>query len=85
MILYHAATPKLAKLYRASGKINKPVRGLTTYVAACTWALKCGRTIINKIDCDKPYKLPDHHNKYGEAWWNDDDINIDKIKCVSRE
>lgn len=83
MILYHATTPKIAQSYHNSGKINKPVRGFTTYTTACTWALKVGRKIIYQIKCDHPYKLPD--NRYGEAWWNDGDISIDNIKCVSRE
>jgi hypothetical protein len=26
------------------------------------------------------YKLPDHHNEYGEAWWNDGDVYI--FKCI---
>jgi len=38
------------------------------------WACKVGRTVIMEIDADKPYKLPDHHNQYGSAWWNDADV-----------
>lgn len=44
------------------------------------WSMKVGRTIIYEIECNNPYKLPDHHNKFGEAWWNDGDV-ID-FKCV---
>lgn len=39
MKLYHATTPKKAKLYAQSGQINKPVRGFTTLQAAMLWSL----------------------------------------------
>jgi len=74
MILYHATTQKKAKMYRVSGKIKAPVRGFTTMMGAMAWAMKTGRTVIISFSSDKPYKLPDHHNKFGEAWWNDGDI-----------
>jgi hypothetical protein len=36
--------------------------------------------VIYEIECDKPYKLPDHHNQFGEAWWNDghteEEVNV---------
>ena len=73
MIIYHATTPKKAKRYRDSGCIKGPVRGFTTLQAAMFWAMRVGRTVIYEVKCDKPYKLPDHHNKFGEAWWNDGD------------
>lgn len=80
MILYHATTPKKARLYRATGYIKAPVRGFTTLQAAMAWAMKVGRTVIYQVDAPSPYKLPDHHNRFGEAWWNDG--NIHDFKCV---
>lgn len=74
MILYHATTPKKAKLYRHSGRIIAPVRGFTTPAGAMAWAMKTGRTVIMSIECPNPHKLPDHHNPFGEAWWNDGDV-----------
>lgn len=74
MILYHATTPKKAKAYRASGCIHAPVRGFTTMTAAMAWAMKVGRTVIIKFDAEDAHKLPDHHNEFGEAWWNDKDV-----------
>jgi hypothetical protein len=44
------------------------------------WAMKVGRTVIYQIQAPNPHKLPDHHNQYGEAWWNDGDV-LD-FKCV---
>jgi len=78
--LYHATTQKRAKQYRQTGVIMTPVRGFTTVQAAMAWAIKVGRTVILEIDCNKPHKLPDHHNKYGEAWWNDGDVT--EWRCV---
>ena len=80
MKLYHVTTPKKAQRYRESGKILSPVRGFTTIEAAMFWCIHTGRTLIYEIDAYNPHKLPDHHNKFGEAWWNDGDI-ID-FKCV---
>ena len=80
MILYHATTPKKARSYRATGHIKAPVRGFTTLVAAMAWAMKVGRTVIYEIDAPHPHKLPDHHNRFGEAWWNDGDVH--DFKCV---
>ena len=82
MTLYHATTPKKAKLYRNTGHICKPVRGFTTLTAAMAWAMKVGRTVIYEVNGEKAYKLPDHHNKFGEAWWIDDDIKVNNIQCV---
>ena len=82
MKLYHVTTNKKAKLYRQSGHIKKPVRGFTTLQGAMAWAIKVGRTVIYEVSGVKAYKLPDHHNKYGEAWWLDEDVNIENIKCV---
>jgi hypothetical protein len=79
-ILYHATTPKKARMYRSAGCIKSPVRGFTTLIAAMAWACKVGRTVIYEIECSNTHKLPDHHSKYGEAWWNDGDVT--EFKCV---
>ncbi len=80
MKLYHVTTQKKAKLYRASGFIRKPVRGFTTIQGAMAWAIKVGRKIIYEVESSKAYKLPDHHNQFGEAWWIDE--NCVSFKCV---
>jgi len=38
------------------------------------WAMKVGRDVIIEFEAYSPHKLPDHHNMFGEAWWNDGDI-----------
>lgn len=80
MKLYHATTPKKAKLYREHGSIKVPVRGFTTIMGAMAWAMKVGRTVIYEFNAEIPYKLPDHHNQFGEAWWNDKDVT--EFTCV---
>jgi len=80
MRLYHVTTEKKAKLYQQTGYIIKPVRGFNTLMGAMAWAIKVGRKVIYEIDGEKAYKLPDHHNEYGEAWWIDNDVK--KFKCV---
>lgn len=80
MKLYHATTQAKAKLYRASGRIISPVRGFTTTQAAMAWAMKVGRTVIYEFEAPSAYKLPDHHNMYGDAYWNDGDVT--DFKCV---
>ena len=82
MILYHVTTPKKAKLYRNTGCIRKPVRGFTTLNAAMAWAIKVNRSVIYEINGEPAYKLPDHHNAYGDAWWIDADVDAKNIKCV---
>jgi hypothetical protein len=82
MTLYHATSEKLARSYRSAGKIMRPVRGFTTIMAAMAWAMKTGRTVIYTFDGEPAYKLPDHHNKFGEAWWVDADIPASSIQCV---
>jgi hypothetical protein len=74
MKLYHVTTPKKAKAYRQTGHIIKPVRGFTTPTAALAWACGTGRTVILEFESNSVHKLPDHHNKYGEAWWADENI-----------
>jgi hypothetical protein len=44
------------------------------------WAMKVNRTVIYKFHASDPHKLPDHHNKFGEAWWNDGDV--EDFNCV---
>jgi len=80
MNLFHATTQKKAKAYNVTGAIKAPVRGFTTLQAAMAWAMKVGRTVVYKIDCPDPHKLPDHHNMFGDAWWNDGDVT--DFKCV---
>lgn len=80
MKLYHTTTGKKAKAYRFTGYIKKPVRGFTTLQAAMAWAIKANRKIIYEVESERVHKLPDHHNKFGEAWWCDEDIY--KFKCV---
>jgi len=82
MILYHVTTPKKAKFYRESGFIQKPVRGFNTLKSAMMWALKVGRSVIYEIQGEPVYKLPDHHNKFGEAFWIDENISVENIKCI---
>ena len=80
MKLYHATSQKKAKLYRQTGYIKAPVRGFTTLQGAMAWAMKVGRTVVMEFEAEHPHKLPDHHNQYGEAWWNDG--NVAQYKCV---
>lgn len=82
MTLYHVTTSKKAKKYRETGCIEKPVRGFTTLQAAMAWAIKVGRTVIYEVEGDPAYKLPDHHNRFGEAWWIDNNVSVENIKCV---
>ena len=82
MQIYHVTTEKKAKAYRATGHIEKPVRGFTTLQAAMAWAIKVGRKVIYCFESDKCHKLPDHHNIFGEAWWCDENIGIERVKCV---
>lgn len=90
MNLYHATTPKKAKLYLETGFIQKPVRGFTTLEAAMCWSLSIEgkRTVFLEVNYkgdipdSKIHKLPDHHNAFGEAWWIDDDVKCDNYRCV---
>ena len=81
-ILYHVTTPKKAKLYRATGHICKPVRGFTTLQGAMAWAIKTQRTVIYRFEGHVCYKLPDHHNQWGDAWWCDEDVEVARLQCV---
>ena len=84
MILYHVTTQKLARKYRQAGHVTGPVRGFTTLTAAMYWAMKVGRVVIYEIKFDDEsacHKLPDHHNKFGDAWWIDSQVSIDCLTC----
>lgn len=83
-VLYHTTTPHKAKKYHETGCIFKPVRGFTTLQAAMAWAIKANRSVIYEVNYPDGYgyKLPDHHNKFGDAWWVDKDMPLDRIKCV---
>jgi len=74
MLLYHATTVKKLSKYKKTGYIRSPVRGFTTPSAAMYWAMRVGRTVVLSFSADHPHKLPDHHNHFGEAWWNDGDV-----------
>ena len=82
MIIYHVTTEKKAKLYHSIGYIKKPVRGFNTLMAAMAWAIKTERKVIYQLEALEVYKLPDHHNQFGEAYWTDEDVSIERIKCV---
>lgn len=82
MTLYHVTTEKKAKKYRETGHIIKPVRGFTTLQAALAWGMKTGRTVIYQVEGNIAYKLPDHHNCFGEAWWIDENVPMENVKCV---
>lgn len=82
MKLYHSTTEKKAKKYRETGHICKPVRGFTTLQAAMAWSMKVGRTVIYEVQGERAYKLPDHHNRFGDAWWIDENVKVENIKCV---
>lgn len=78
--LYHATTQKKVQMYHESKTIRSPVRGFTTLMGAMAWSMKTNRNVILQIEAYNPHKLPDHHNEFGEAWWNDGDIT--EWKCV---
>ena len=76
MKLYHVTTQAKVKKYHESGRIIAPVRGFDTPMAAMAWAIKVGRRVILEVWAGDAHKLPDHHNKFGNAWWNDNDIHF---------
>jgi hypothetical protein len=84
MTLYHVTTPNKARKYRQTGFIKKPVRGFDTLLGAMVWAIKVGRNVIYRIEGEPVYLLPDHHNDCGKAFWVDEDIPVDRIKCVRK-
>lgn len=84
MFLFHVTTEKKAKAYRESGCIHNPVRGFNSLTAAMFWAMKTGRKVIYQIECEESetYKLPDHHNEFGLAFWTESKVAYEKITCV---
>lgn len=86
MKLYHCTTPKKAEKYKITGCIWRPVRGWNTIEAARNWARKTLRSIIYEIEVDPDprvtHPLPDHKNKFGRAYWTDDNVKIDRLKEV---
>jgi hypothetical protein len=69
--IFHCTTPKKGQSYRATGCIIAPVRGFDTLEAALAWCVKTGRTVIYRVPVIEEFchKLPDHHNRFGNAWW----------------
>ncbi len=84
MILYHVTSQKKAAKYRKGGHIHRPVRGFNTLQGAMAWAIKVGRKVIYQIPIEDHlcHKLPDHHNRWGQAWWIDSDVAIADCSCV---
>lgn len=82
MKLYHVAKERSARLYRESGFIKAPVRGFDTLLAAMAWAMKVERKVIYEIEVEVVHKLPDHHNEFGNAWWADEDVPMERLRCV---
>lgn len=73
MILYHVTTGSKLSVYRQTGMIKKPVRGYSTLIAAMAWAMSVGRQIIVRVE-GTAKKMPDHGNKWGDAFWIDRDV-----------
>lgn len=82
MKVYHCTTSKKAKKYKESGKIIAPVRAFNTLQAAMLWCMHTMRNVIYEMDFDSPQKLPDHHNQFGKAFWNSNNIPYENIKCI---
>ncbi len=80
--LFHVTTGRKAKLYRQTGQINAPVRGFDSIEAAMAWAMKVGRKVILRVEpVSVPQLLPDHHNKFGRAWWTEA-VPMSRVKCA---
>ena len=83
MKLYHVTTEKKAKKYRQTGHIKHPVRGFDTLMGAMFWAMKVGRKVVYEVEVgNRMFKLPDHHNNFGTAYFCDKNVYIKNIKCV---
>lgn len=83
ILLYHCTTPKKFERYTSSKCILPPIRGFNTLEGAIAWGLKVRRSIIIAIPCDtKVYKLPDHHNKFGIAYWYDKQVAFADLSIV---
>lgn len=71
--LYHVTTGRNVKKYRESGKIKGPVRESDTLQGAMAWAMKVGREVIMLVHpVTEVHLLPDHHNRWGHAYWTGD-------------
>lgn len=83
MKLFHVTSEKKAKYYRQTGHIIAPVRGFNTPLAALAWAVRTGRKVIYEIDLDNfpIHLLPDHHNRFGKAFWTSENVPVAKLKC----
>ena len=49
------------------------------------WCIKTRITVIYEIkapDKEITHKLPDHHNNFGNAYWIEQNIKYEDIKCV---
>ena len=46
----------------------------TPQAAAREWAAHTGRTVIVRVTGSDCHKLPDHHQRSGDAWWIDHDV-----------
>ena len=80
-ILYHVTTAKKVKRYHQAGKIIGPVRGFDTLMGAMAWAMKTGRKVILEVRPFDPVQMmPDHHNKYGKAYWTNS-VGMNWCKC----
>ena len=42
--------------------------------------MKVGRTVILTFNSVNAHKLPDHHNQFGDAYWQDSDVT--EWKCT---
>ena len=83
MRLYHVTTERKARLYRQTGAILPPVRGFDSLMAAMAWAMKTGRKVIysTDVDGDTLHLLPDHHNDFGRAWWWNNAVPMERVRC----
>lgn len=79
--LYHVTTERKAKMYRDTWHIYSPVRWFDTLQWAMARSIKIWRKVIYKVKCGgNVYKLPDHHNMYWTAYWNEGDVT--DFECV---
>ena len=74
MILYHCTTSNKVQKYLKTGYIRSPVRGFDTLQGAIAWGWRSGRNVILRVEGEDAHMLPDHHNKYGKAYWINEDI-----------
>lgn len=82
-LLYHATTPKKFEKYQTSKCIIPPIRVFNTIEGAIAWSLHARRSIIIAIPCNKKvYKLPDHHNRFGIAYWCDGSVAFEDLTIV---